>query len=390
MQKMLPSKYFITLRPLTPFFFGGENTFGEGAEANFFVRSNYLPQQTTLLGFLRYELLQQNKLIGTNPAQHNWQELIGRSSFCMQDGKFTDDFGAIKKISPVFLSNGTEHYVCQSFDWTMDEIETSDEGKKEKLFPLEYAGSSFEGSCNAGKMLEKIPAFKADGKDFSQKNGTKPLWINASGKRIKQWSHEREFETGRGFDNGFFIEESQVGIYRQTKRTKADTGDFYTIISYRLADNFAFAFFADIELPEEKTFGSRLVTMGGERSVFDMKVKPADAGFEELFTSNTFNEGRNDNRKAIVLTSDVYTTDDMMDLCDFAIIETTPFRNIATVQQDKGDYIRIRGGAISKSAELLYLLKRGSIFFADDCSRLKQSFTHNAFHTIGYNHFIEL
>ena len=31
--------YLVKLTPLTPFFFGGENTFGEGEETNYFARN---------------------------------------------------------------------------------------------------------------------------------------------------------------------------------------------------------------------------------------------------------------------------------------------------------------------------------------------------------------
>ena len=47
----------IQLAPLSDFFFGGEATFGQGQNQHYFVRSNPWPQQTTLLGMLRYELL---------------------------------------------------------------------------------------------------------------------------------------------------------------------------------------------------------------------------------------------------------------------------------------------------------------------------------------------
>ncbi len=386
---MLQNKYFITLRPLTPFFFGGENTFGEGEEANFFVRSNYLPQQTTLLGFLRYELLQQNKLLGTDPAATKWAELIGPASFGRKNDEFTGNFGAIKKLSPVFLSNSKQHFICQSFDWGTAESINSEGAIEERLYPLEFSVSA-EGNCITAEKENKIPVLKAGNTDFTQKNGIKSLWVNTDGKVKKQWDYENEFPSGKGYDNGFFIAGQQVGIHRKTKRTKEDTGDFYKIVSYQLADDFAFAFFATIELPSDKKFASRIVTMGGERSVFSMTVTPAETSFEELFTPSTYNEGRSDSRKAIVLTSEAYVTDDILSKCRFAITETVPFRNITTTQQQKGNYARISGGAVLKTEELLYLLKRGSILYTDDTNSIKPSFTNPSFQTIGYNHFIEL
>jgi len=59
---MSSTRYLISLRPLKPFFFGGEQTFGEeGME--YVARSRCLPQQTQLLGALRLFLGEVNGLI---------------------------------------------------------------------------------------------------------------------------------------------------------------------------------------------------------------------------------------------------------------------------------------------------------------------------------------
>src|ERR1035437_5105326 len=118
MLKMSMTKFLIRLKPLTPYFFGGENTFGDNNQS-YYVRSNYLPQQTTLLGFLRYELLLQNKLLGTDPEKKDWKSLIGKKSFQKENGAYISEFGAIKKISPVFLSSEQESYIPQAMDWAM-------------------------------------------------------------------------------------------------------------------------------------------------------------------------------------------------------------------------------------------------------------------------------
>ena len=389
---MLTNNYLVTLKPITPYFFGGENTFGEGQEAEFFVRSNYLPQQTTLLGFLRYELLQQNNLLGTDPGEKKWSDLIGPKSFQSINGTFTSNFGAIKKISPVFISNKTESYICQSFDWGMCEAEDSKDKERSILAPLEYGFSPLIGNIITNNFKNRIPTFTANGKPFKQKNGIQTLWVRADGGSMRQWDFEDDetFEKGRGFDNGLFISQEQVGNEKKAKRTPKDTGDFYKIVSFRLANDFAFSFFAELDLPDDKKIRDRIVTMGGERSVFQMHVEQTQERFDTLFTANTFRSKRKDSRKAVVLTSDTFCKAEVLNYCDFAITDTVPFRNITTAQVHNGNYIRIKGGALSKTNQLLYLLKRGSIFYADDLEKIKQAFTDPAFQTIGYNHFIEL
>ena len=120
------NKYLVTLKPLTPFFFGGENTFGDG-KINYFARSNYLPQQTTILGMIRHQLLIQNNLIGTDPETENWESLIGAQSFQRNNDGFVSKFGAIQNISPVFLTNGKDHFTTQSLDWAFYEYEINNE-----------------------------------------------------------------------------------------------------------------------------------------------------------------------------------------------------------------------------------------------------------------------
>jgi CRISPR-associated protein Cmr3 len=56
------AKYLIKLYPIDRYFFGSDVTFGAD-NSNYFVRSVYFPQQTTLLGMLRYYLLLQNNML---------------------------------------------------------------------------------------------------------------------------------------------------------------------------------------------------------------------------------------------------------------------------------------------------------------------------------------
>lgn len=49
--------YLIKLTPLDKFFFGQKKTFGDD-NVNYVVYSSFFPQQTALLGLLRYQVLQ--------------------------------------------------------------------------------------------------------------------------------------------------------------------------------------------------------------------------------------------------------------------------------------------------------------------------------------------
>lgn len=399
------TNYRVTLKPLTPFFFGGENTFGEGSTVNYFARSNYLPQQTTILGFLRYELLAQNGLLGTDPVSKKWSDLIGPESFQKKNGTFTRGFGAISNISPVFLTNGQEHYIPQSMDWAMykaSEIEVNNcKVGVDALGPIELTFSDNGVAAYYGAKPAKAPSLQVGNAPFDPKYGLKELWVSSDGKIMRQWEREgeKDFKKGKGYLDGLFVPHQQVGIHRKVKdRSKNEKGDFYKKVSYTLDDGFAFAFYIEMELPDRKEFKSRVVTMGGERSTFRMEVTATTENFEEIFTKETFAHPSKREYPSIVLTSDAYVSPEILDNCDFAITDSVPFRNIATRQENNGNYVRMdkagtKWSNTKKKSELLYLVKRGSIFFIENPEKLKktQDFLENtAFRNIGYNHYITL
>jgi len=63
----------ITLKPLMPFFFGYENTFGKKG-TTYYVKSALFPQQSAILGMLRREILLQAGLL-TRKLRDEWVDL---------------------------------------------------------------------------------------------------------------------------------------------------------------------------------------------------------------------------------------------------------------------------------------------------------------------------
>ena len=84
---MPDTNYLITLKPRGRFFFGGDRAFTASGEAVYAAESLYFPQQTALLGMLRYAMIRQdpNAKIGTgfDIENNNW--------------------GDVSQLSPVFL-----------------------------------------------------------------------------------------------------------------------------------------------------------------------------------------------------------------------------------------------------------------------------------------------
>ncbi|MBR4424348.1 MAG: hypothetical protein IKS66_00195 [Oscillospiraceae bacterium] len=105
----------VTFSPLEPYTFGTDQSFVfEDAESvrtgkeSYLAASNLLPEQTMLLGTLRYMALQKAGLLHTDlcyepEEQEAIRELIGPESFSFQKPELS--FGVIRSLSPLFLVN---------------------------------------------------------------------------------------------------------------------------------------------------------------------------------------------------------------------------------------------------------------------------------------------
>lgn len=103
--------YLVRMKPLEPFTFGGEKGFGFGGEGNtsYYQTSKEQPEQTTILGMLRYIALENKGLrkeftCYTEEDRDKIAQLVGRESFSFE--KDTFEFGALKSVSPVFVVDG--------------------------------------------------------------------------------------------------------------------------------------------------------------------------------------------------------------------------------------------------------------------------------------------
>ena len=118
-------RYLVKMTPLEPYAFGTDQTFAfHGVAATgketYFVRSNMVPEQTTILGMLRYIILEMEGLLKTD-FQYSPEErakmaaCIGPESFRLSE-KQKQDFGYIHEISPLFLMDGQNHiYIKNPF-----------------------------------------------------------------------------------------------------------------------------------------------------------------------------------------------------------------------------------------------------------------------------------
>ena len=331
------SKYKITLTPTGRFFFGGDQKFQVGNTKDKFndsyiIESRKFPQQTSLLGMLRFLILSNdsaafNKGTQTISNAQKAEELIGKESF--QVGK-ENKFGKIDNIGPCGLVKGNGKILFP--EWMFEKYK--DESKKE---------------------TELKPVDK-DCTDYDAKLGIAVTFDNVK-------------------EDDIFIQDKRMGINRDITTGKTDDGALYKQIFYRLADGYAFAFEAEVDYDMEKYKG-QLVTLGGDNSQFVIGIEEPNPN-EEPKVINFI----------VTLQSDSFIKRDVAESASFAVSDVVPFK---CLQIGSVSYNR-KNAKPSDYSKKLYLYKAGSIFFFDDKTALKK-FTvelesHKDFRQIGYNYY---
>ena len=216
--------YLVTLSPLEPFLFGGDNTFGKlGDEINgtYLVKSRQFPQQSAILGMLKKEIMTQNNLL-TRQLKGEWVEpknkqkaenLVGVEKFDIFS-KSIQNFGKIKNISPMFFIKNDEIFIKKV---DIDSFDFEDGVLKGYKTKIDIYDNFINITTNEKLTSDKI--FKPIEKTANKKGGE---------------------------ENSLF------------KKT-----------SYLLNDNFKFAFYLDCDCDLKNS----IITLGADRSSFKMEVK---------------------------------------------------------------------------------------------------------------------
>jgi hypothetical protein len=115
--------YLVTFRPLGDYSFGsdrhfsfvGKTTYSKDEYAPYFIRTNRVPEQSTVFGMIRYLILvshgiqlKQDFQYGDD-TRNKIEALIGDTSFSLNGS--VQHFGKLEKISPIFLLKNSEEIV---------------------------------------------------------------------------------------------------------------------------------------------------------------------------------------------------------------------------------------------------------------------------------------
>lgn len=327
------SRYRITLKPCEAYFFGDENTFRIGEEKeSYFIKSLKVPAATSIIGMLRYVLLEQSGLLKTDRVytdseRAEMSKLIGANGYCV--GENENDLGEIKSISPLFIVDEDEvMYIPAPLNHK----------SSEKIFtPIKLSEECYETSFGKIRMpLEK---------EFNPKETVGDWYMNV--------------ETGE-IVKDMFEEEERVGI---DKKNHKDA--FFKKSYVRIKDGYSFAFECVIEAELKST----VCYMGREKSAFIMTVEEIERDvvkeLEDKF-DGSFYYAFSD----LVITKDVTYN-------DFAMIKQGSVRMLTSGYKEG----RLM---ISRNAKHLNVIKSGSVFYAE--SDTKMFYKDN----YGFNRIIKL
>lgn len=358
------SKYQITLTPVDKFFFGGDMTFqvGNNEENEFnsqfksyIIHSSMFPQQTSLLGMLRFLILRNagkdvfndGKIVDKAKAK----ELIGGRSFMVDNN---NDFKTIKNLGHVRVRR------------------TANKQTSDLEFAPLFKELNFEHSSIGSYNLHDICIPSLTKKEYDAKKGTEVKLTDG----IESYQLEK-----------IFVKDRRVGINRDIKTGIVDDGALFKQISYRFNNkeaNYCFVFEAEIDdkIPFE-TYKGQVVTVGGDNSQFVIGIS------KDTMTSDSIKSYD----KAIWLHSPTFLTRAEAKKAKFAVTRLMPFRFLTDREDNREDDNRsfhILNSKLKRS-ERYELYAPGSVFYFENDEQ-KQEFikaieSKNDFRQIGYNEY---
>ena len=370
--------FHIALTPIDKFYFGGDMTFPVGNEKNdafntkfssYIIESTYFPQQTSLLGMLRFLLLSNSRYFSNGRIidKDGAAGLIGEQSFMVnEDGHRPNDYGPVlKNISTCRLQ-------------TLDET-----GRWNDLnvIPFDDRLNITFDACRSGNINgfpRKIPWNSGyNPKTTGIVHGFRPV-----GEKQPVINMEDIFE-----------KDTHLGINRNIKTGKTEDNALYKQVCYRFRKNYRFGFCVKIneaalsqlmpDIKNFKDFDGQIVSVGGDGSRFVLSIEPATDGSATSWPNES-------DIRAIVLTSPSYLDAEDAAIASFTITEIVPFRFIRTNVRTTKVYDIVHD---RNSRSVLYqLYSAGSVFYfessQDSAEFRKRLEAKNEFRQIGYNQYI--
>lgn len=320
--------YRVTFKPSGAYFFGNEKTFAFTDGKNdygklYYIRSEIMPAQSTILGALRYMLLAEKGFDRVGSAAN--VEAVGERSFDIDATGQT--FGSIRSVSPVTLLYKGQHFVHAPLDHKV-----AKECKQYTPF-CQYLPMSI------GDHETRLYA-----DDYDVKRGLTSAFMSVSDGTLK---------------DDFFKTDVRVGINRRNQ----DSG-FFKKESVTLKSGAAFCVYAEIEGAQVPC--SEAVYLGQGKVPFAVSFEQVDGNawkndvaaplralLEKTHASITALTGGMIYCMSDMLADDDKVSDGLYKGMLFAVTNTHDYRTYKT----------LTGGGVEKGAVLHKLVRAGSVFF---------------------------
>ena len=366
------SKYQITLTPVDKFFFGGDMTFQVGTNkkdpfneqySSYIIQSSLFPQQTSLLGMLRFLILRNDKVVfkdGKIADKEKAKKLIGERSFTVNVGNHDENhFGLIKSLGHVRICRKAVGNKITYLEYA-------------PLFrELDFANAS-SGTYNMKDVC--IPGLTE--KEYKAKEG-----LSA---KLTDGNSFYDFVQGEDpKKEGVFIEDRRIGIDRNTKTGKVEDEALFKQISYRFNNkkaSYCFVFNAEVDDSLNlEDYNRQLVSVGGDNSQFVIGISKAGDSQRDIAPMNN----------AVCLLSPTFLSRAEAQTAKFAITRLMSFRFLLS-EMDKVKSYHILSGNLTRS-ERYELYAPGSVFYFEDNVQ-KETFeglikAKKEFRQIGYNEY---
>ena len=333
--------YRIIITPLQYYFFGGEKH-DEDLKINYYVESLNYPQQTTLLGMLRYYLLLVNNLITGKSItdKSTAKDLIGSESF-KYGGNLT--FKKINSLGPLYFTDGKEDYYFAPVDilFSMD-----------KDFILKYKGKAYNVKDHQKIICPYL---------ISNSSG-EPILLSKIIEDVPQVGNQLP-EKGGSKDNAFYKQNSK-----------------------RLKPGWSFVIDAEIDL--ELKSDEYKIPFGGEKNYFSLTCEKREAAVFK------YPQAHIRTPKTIVCLSDCFIENSQIKKADFGVTDSVSFRNFRSSINTKNYYALNKDADINESivrSSRYQLLKRGSILYFSTIEKRDEVAKHinsDCATSIGFNKII--
>lgn len=336
--------YYVNIEPISYYFFGGERTFNtklqskyDNQVSNYYAISNEYPQQTAILGLMRYVCL-----TFADPALAK-QNIIG-DNFSIDRPRQTK--GWIHSISPL---------VIRSLDGRNTQF----------LMPKPLIRQS-----DAFISIECHEGLKSQ---YNNKSETSISLSDAFD--YKSFDTSVEWMSNDGIIRDVFAEPLiKSGVNIENNKGKKEDG-YYMQKFQKLKKGFSFGVWVE--------FSDDIPSLG-----FDPIIMPfgADQGlFKLTFDPTVHNPFVNEKEvtNTIRLVSDAFVTHELYDYIYYGLTEEVDFRFI---KSKASNFYKINNEQ-DKSDKYL-MLKRGSVLYCKDPTKAASFLNNPIFNEIGYNHFM--